>query len=138
MLFRSRFYQSHTHRVAIGNQRLIDCEKGQVRFTWRDRRDGDRRKEMSLPADEFMHRILTHVLPDRFLRIRHYPGAPGLANRGKSQRLARIRQLLGAQPPAAADQQPHTPAEWMRLLGIDIDRCPCCGELRKREPLPQG
>jgi hypothetical protein len=126
----------YTHRVAIGNQRLIGCEQGQVHFTWRDRRDGDRRKEMSLPAEEFMHRFLTHVLPDRFLRIRHYGF---LANRGKSQRLARIRQLLGAQPPAAADQQPHTAAEWMRLLlGIDIDRCPCCGELLQSEPLPRN
>jgi hypothetical protein len=119
--------------VAISNDRLISAADGQVRFTWRDRRDGDRRKELSLPAEEFLHRFLTHVLPDHFLRIRHY-GL--LANRGKHERLIHIRQLLGAQPSAAADERPHTAADWMRLLGIDIDRCPCCGELLQRATLP--
>ena len=35
---------------------------------------------------------LTHVLPDRFQRVRHYGF---LANRGKGERLACIRRVLG-------------------------------------------
>ena len=123
----------YTHRVAISNHRLLDCQDGQVRYHYRDRRDGDRLKTDVLPAEEFIHRFLKHVLPDRFLRIRHY-GL--LANCIKQKELARCRELLGARLPATADEQPHTAADWMRvLLGIDITRCPCCGAELHREIL---
>lgn len=124
----------YTHRVAIGNHRLLSCEAGQVRYRYRDRRDGDRLKTDVLPAEEFLHRFLRHVLPDRFSRVRHY-GL--LANRGKRQRLARCRELLGARPPQA-DEQPTTAAEWMHIvLGIDITCCPGCGGQLQRESLPR-
>jgi hypothetical protein len=122
----------YTHRVAISNQRILNCVDGQVRYRYRDRRDGDRLKTDVLPAEEFIHRFLQHVLPDRFLRIRHY-GL--LANCLKARQLARCRQLLGTRPPAA-DDQPHTAADWMHvLLGIDITRCPCCGGTLYRQEL---
>lgn len=123
----------YTHRAALSNDRLLSCDDGQVRFTYRDRADGDRRKIADLPADEFLRRFLEHVLPDRFQRIRHY----GLfANRGKGERLARCRELLGARPFAVADEQPQTAAEWIRtLLGVDLERCPGCGEPLRCEPL---
>src|SRR3990167_1332108 len=124
----------YTHRVAISNQRLLSCDNGEVSFTYRDRSDGDRRKTMRLPVDEFLGRFLQHVLPDRFMRIRHY-GL--LASRDKQQRLARCRELLGAAA-VAVDESPssRTPVEWMLSLGIDITRCPCCGDILHREVLP--
>ena len=124
----------YIHRVAISNHRILDCRDGQVRFSYRDRRDGDRRKIARLPAVEFLRRFLAHVLPDGFMRIRHY----GLfANRGRRQRLDHVHRLLGTPGPAAADPPPQTAADWMRLLvGIDIDRCPACGEMLHRESLP--
>jgi hypothetical protein len=115
----------YTHRVAISNHRLLDCRDGQVRYTYRDRRDGDRRKVDELPAGEFLHRFLQHVLPDGFFRIRHY-GL--LANCVKRQRLAECRRLLGARAPVVADEPPRTATQWlMLLLGIDITQCPQCG-----------
>jgi hypothetical protein len=123
----------YTHRVAISNHRILACQDGQVRYSYRDRRDGDRLKTDLLPAEEFLRRFLQHVLPDRFLRIRHY-GL--LANRVKQKQLARCRLLLGARPPATADEQPSTAADWMRvLLAIDITRCPRCGDPLHREVL---
>jgi hypothetical protein len=122
----------YTHRVAISNHRILNCRDGEVRYRYRDRRDGDSLKTDVLPAAEFVHRFLLHVLPDRFLRIRHY-GL--LANCVKQKHLARCRQLLGVQA-AAADDQPSTAADWMRiLLGIDITRCPGCGAGLHREIL---
>ncbi len=116
----------YTHRVAIGNERLVHCENGEVAFRYRDRRDGDRVKQKVLPAEEFLHRFLQHVLPDNFQRVRHY-GL--LANCVKRTKLARCRELLGCHAPPVADSEPRTAAEWMfHLLGIDINRCPCCGE----------
>jgi hypothetical protein len=124
----------YTHRAAISNHRILACQDGQVRYSYRDRRHGDRLKTDLLPAEEFLRRFLQHVLPNRFLRIRHY-GL--LANRVKQKHLARCRQLLGTRPPTTADQQPSTAADWMRvLLGIDITRCPRCGEQLYRHVLP--
>ncbi len=52
---------------------------------------------MSLPATEFIRRFLLHVLPDGFMRIRHYGY---LANRHRQQKLATCRRLLGAATPS--------------------------------------
>ena len=124
---------SYTHRVAISNHRLLSCQDGQVTFSYRDRSDGDCRKTRRVPANEFIGRFLKHVLPDRFMRIRHY-GL--LANRGKRQRLARCRQLLGTPRLAANADAPQKAADWMwQLLGIDITRCPRCGDVLFREQL---
>ena len=72
---------------------------------------------MRLASDEFIRRFLIHVLPSSFHRIRHY----GIfANGGRTENLARARQLLGIAPtqsePSDADEQP------MHALP-----CPCCG-----------
>jgi hypothetical protein len=121
----------YTHRVAISNQRLISCQDGQVSFGYRDRRDGDRRKIATVPADEFIRRFLQHILPDGFRRIRQYGF---LANCVKKECLAQCRQLLGAKAPDAPAKK--SVADWMNLLlGIDITRCPCCGAALCRESL---
>jgi hypothetical protein len=114
----------YTHRVAISNARLPSCDFDQVLFYYRDRAAGDIRKTMSLPADEFVRRFLCHVLPSGFQRIRHY-GL--LASRNKQQCLTRCRQLLGM--PAPEPPVKKTTAEWLLLLlGIDVQRCPVCGQ----------
>jgi predicted Zn-ribbon and HTH transcriptional regulator len=123
----------YTHRVAIGNQRLVNCEDGQVTYRYRDRRDGDRLKTDVLPVAEFLRRFLQHILPDGFQRVRHY-GL--LANRGKRARLAHCRMLLGARPRSASAEARQTAVEWVRqVLGIDLTRCPQCGGELRREPL---
>jgi hypothetical protein len=126
----------YTHRVAISNERLISCDQGQVRFRYRDRRDGDRVKSAELPAAQFIGRFLMHVLPDRFLRIRHYGF---LANRDKQKSLARCRALLGVPPPVMSQDQPRTRDQWVHdVLGIAPGWCPCCGHVLLRVALPRG
>ena len=124
----------YTHRVAISNHRLLSLKNGQVEFAYRDRRDGDRKKTMQLPAEEFIHRFLKHTLPNRFMRIRHY-GL--LANRSKKERLARCRELLGTSSPEP--KEPKTLADWILLwTGKDVTHCPNCGcaELATEEISP--
>lgn len=58
-----RYLAHYTHRVAIANGRLLRLENGQVTFRWRDSAHGNQQKTMTLPALEFMHRFLLHVLP---------------------------------------------------------------------------
>jgi hypothetical protein len=62
----------YTHRVAISNNRLVSMDNGKVRFRWKDYRDGNRQKNMTLDANEFIRRFLIHVLPDGFHRIRYF------------------------------------------------------------------
>ena len=116
----------YTHRVALSNNRLVDHAEGRVRFRWRDYADHDRVKVMTLAADEFLRRFLLHVVPRGFMRIRHF-GL--LANRTRRDTLPRCRALLGQPPPETAP--PESVAHLLqRLVGVDLARCPVCGEGR--------
>jgi hypothetical protein len=118
----------YVQRVAISNERLLAFEQDSVRFAWRDRARANQCKTKCLPAAEFLDRFLLHVLPSGFMRIRHY-GL--LANRHKRQRLAQARAALNR--PAAAPALVETvQAFCLRVLDIDIHRCPTChiGTLR--------
>ena len=115
----------YTHRVAISNNRLVDIDQGKVRFRWKDYRDGNRQKTMSLAADEFIRRFLLHVLPDGFQRIRYYGF---LANRHRGQKLARCRQLLAMPPPEPTDEaavQDYRD-QYQQLTGASLTECPAC------------
>ena len=89
-----KYLARYTHRVAISNQRLVSLEAGEVTFRWKDYSQGNGQKEMTLTASEFTRRFLLHVLPAGFMRIRHYGF---LANRCRSEKLARCRKLLAAE-----------------------------------------
>jgi hypothetical protein len=62
----------YTHRVAISNHRLISLADGQVTFRWRDSAHHNEQKVMRLSLDEFLRRFLLHLLPQGFVRIRHF------------------------------------------------------------------
>jgi hypothetical protein len=117
----------YTPRVALSNERILSVDAGRVRFRWRDYADGDRVKVMELEAAEFIRRFLLHIVPEGFVRIRHF-GL--LANRPRKDKLARCRQVL-AQPPAPAPRPVESVhALMLRLTGIDIARCPVCQQGR--------
>ncbi|MGH8474051.1 MAG: IS91 family transposase, partial [Gammaproteobacteria bacterium] len=134
-----RYLGRYTHRIAIGNERLLDGENGEVRFHYRDYAHGNKVKVMRLPAEQFIRRFLLHVLPKGFMRIRHY-GL--LANRYRTAHLAACRAALDAPTPAPAE--PETVEAFLsRVLGTDANRCPHCGQGRLRPiralpPLPRA
>jgi hypothetical protein len=78
---------------------------------------------LTLDAHEFIRRFLLHVLPDGFMRIRHFGF---LANRAKKRTLAQCRKLLGLYP--ALPDLPKRSAQQLlqELTGVDPSRCPCC------------
>jgi hypothetical protein len=90
-----KYLARYTHRVAIGNSRLLDFEDGKVRFRSKDYAHGGRKRVLTLTASEFVRRLLLHVLPRGLVRIRHY-GI--LSNRHRRDELALCRQLLGKAP----------------------------------------
>jgi hypothetical protein len=123
----------YTHRVAIANHRLLDIDDGQVRFHWKDSRDGHPQKAMTLAADEFIRRFLLHVLPAGFHRIR-YDGF--LGNRDRHEKLARCRHLLGMTPPHVPPSESTLPKDYRDryedLTGRSLRDCPVCHQGRMR------
>ena len=69
----------YTHRVAIANGRLLDCHDGRVSFRWKDYRAQNKSKAMTLDANEFMRRFLTHVLPKASAAFATSASSPTLA-----------------------------------------------------------
>ena len=126
----------YTHRVAISNHRIVGLSDGKVTFTARNRKKGTT-EAITLDAVEFIRRFLLHVLPKRFVRIRHYGF---LANRGKKKNIGLCRMLmnLAADIPVVRDQSVE--AIMMVQAGIDILRCPSCkqGTMRKLYEIPEG
>ena len=114
----------YTHRVAIANSRLVGLADGRVNFLWRDYRHHDKRKVMTLDADEFIRRFLLHVLPDGFHRVRHYGY---LANGVRVAKLACCRRLLAAPEPAPPAAASDYRERYQQLTGRSLDLCPCCG-----------
>jgi hypothetical protein len=113
----------YTHRVAISNDRIISLHRGEVTFTYRDRARGNRRSKRTVPAAELIRRFLLHVLPDSYVRVRHFGF---LANRCKGQLLSLCRRLLGCRAESESSETPSTRELLMRLTGIDLRRCPRC------------
>ena len=116
----------YTHRIAIGNERLVALENGQVTFRYRDRRHGNVSKQLSLAAPDFVRRFLLHVLPHGFVRVRHF----GIqANVCRTRLLDRARQALHSPAPSRPDTscQESWQALFERVTGRDPNRCPWCG-----------
>lgn len=90
----------YTHRVGISDRRLLalDAQSGAVTFSWKDYADSAKDKAMTLDAVEFVRRFRSHILPPRFVKIRHY-GL--LSNRNRRTKIAQCKILLPP-PPAAA------------------------------------
>ena len=118
-----KYLARYTHRVAISDSRLLDFEDGVVRFRYKDYVHGDRKRVMALSASEFVRRLLLHVLPAGFARIRHY-GL--LSNRRRREDLAVCRELLGDGP---AEPRPEETVEVPEgAESITPTRvCPNCG-----------
>jgi hypothetical protein len=114
----------YTHRVAIANSRIIGIDDTQVRFRWKDYRQPDKPKVMTLNADEFIRRFLLHVLPGGFRRIRHFGF---LANAHRTAKLATIRTLLDVPTPDLDVSLSDYRTRYALLTGRSLDICPCCG-----------
>jgi Putative transposase/Transposase zinc-binding domain len=116
----------YTHRVAICNDRIVDIEGDEVKFTWRDYRDNNQKKTMTLSADQFIGRFLLHVLPSGFQRIRYYGF---LGNRHRKEKLEQCRQLLGMAPsksPSVTVKLEDYRDRYEKLTGRSLRECPVC------------
>ena len=100
----------YTHKVAISNHRISHVDEATVSFTYKDYRDGGNTKQMILSNVEFVRRFAQHILPLRFVRIRHYGILSSTWKRGKLQALqASLKVERKANP-----------------VNTRLRKCPCC------------
>ena len=128
-----KYLGRYTHRVAISNQRLVAADDQAIKFATKDGQFA------TLDPVTFVRRFLDHVLPDRFVKIRHY----GLyASSNVNGRLETARALLPPeqQPPPKVEPVPATETKEVdptdvltALLGTELLRCPACklGTMRR-------
>jgi hypothetical protein len=129
------YLSRYTHRVAISNRRLLAADGQSVTFAYKDYAQNGRPKTMTLALAEFVRRFCLHVLPERFVKIRHY-GL--LGHRKRQERLAHARQLLAVATPPAKE----TPAARPPRTAPAPARCPFCQQpalvLVREVPPPRG
>lgn len=120
----------YTHRVAIGNRRIVAFDGQHVTFRYRASLEPYTEATRTLSLDAFIERFCLHVLPKGFTRIRSYGF---LAGHQRARKLSTIRRLIGfASCPARVPPPEDT------HVG-----CPNCGkgqrhearELRALEPI---
>ena len=109
----------YTHRVAISNHRLADFKDGKVTFRWKDYAHGNKRRLMTVTAEEFLRRFLLHTLPRGFVRIRFFGF---LANRQRAGLLTLCRQTLETNPRPHSPSPPTAPQPTCGTW-----TCPLCG-----------
>jgi hypothetical protein len=120
----------YTHKIAISNHRIKNIEQHAVTFIYKDYRDAAKKKQMTLPVHEFIRRFALHILPKRFVRIRHY-GL--LSSTRKSTDLPIIHKQLNS------IYMPVIKKDWQKVsserLGYDPQKCPCCIQKSMRQLL---
>jgi hypothetical protein len=119
--------------IAISNSRIIRYDGHTVIFRYKDRKDGNATKPETVSGENFSKLFLQHVLPDRFVRIRHY----GLLASRRRKDLERSREQLGGPKPPKPHKESWVVA-FRRIFGSDPLLCPRChtGRLVVLDVLP--
>lgn len=114
----------YTHRIAISNHRIISYKDGKVSFKWKDYKNNNQKKIMTLDDIEFIRRFLLHVIPENFMRIRSFGY---LSNRSKKEKLSQCQELLKVK---GTGIEIKTEESWQDLVfeltGIDPTICKKC------------
>lgn len=114
----------YTHRIAITNARIQSVTEEGVTFSAKDYKNGSVLKDVTLSSKEFIRRMMMHVLPSGFQKIRYYGF---LNNRSKQKNLAVIFRIQGHQKFKALLSGLSMAEVLKQVLGHDISICPECG-----------
>jgi hypothetical protein len=116
----------YVYRIAVSNHRIVNVQAGKVTFEYYDNQEGGKLKRLTVSAVDFIGLFLMHVLPRRFVRIRHF----GLHHPSCRGKLQQARKLLGL-PFELPVMLKLKLLDWLMLI-LDTDQdprlCPYCGE----------
>ena len=120
------YLSRYVYRTAIMSSRIIKAENNLIHFYWKDYRD-NKRKIMKLNPMEFIKRVLLHVLPLGFQKIRYYGF---LCNRNKTENIFKIREIFNVVVDASIDLLSTVIKDVNKVIyyfrGVDITLCPIC------------
>jgi len=118
-----KYLGQYTHRIAISNWRLLKLEGEMVHFKVRDNQNRGRKKIKILHVRNFLRRYLLHIVPKRYVRIRHF-GL--LGSRMKKVKIALIRKLTSVIKSVKIDIHVNWKDLLKNIRGIDVGLCPKC------------
>ena len=101
----------YTHKIAISNHRIRSVDNQNVTFNYKDYSQHGFKKAMTLTHQEFIRRFALHILPKRFVKIRHYGF---LSSTWKRKKLKLLQEQLQAKVLEKVEKQAFSP------------KCPCC------------
>ena len=104
----------YTHKIAISDHRITSIGEKDVMFSYKDYRQGGKKQIMRLTHGEFVRRFALHILPKRFVRIRHYGF---LSGSWKSEKLPRLQTSFAG---SVAVKKVEVIKSW------SLPSCPCC------------
>lgn len=114
----------YTHKVAITSHRITNIGNTTVTFNYKDYKDGSKVKSMTLTHEEFVRRYELHILPFKYVKIRH---AGYMCHRGKSERIANLCQQLELPKPMPKVAMSVGLCILLKT-GIDITICKKCNQ----------
>jgi len=101
----------YSHKIAISNHRIKGIDNENVTFEYKDYRVAGVKKQMTVTHQEFIRRFSLHILPKRFVKIRHYGF---LSSSWKRQKLKLLQEKLQVKVLEKAEKKLYLP------------KCPCC------------
>lgn len=110
----------YSHKIALSNHRIKAIQDNKVTFSYKDYAHGSVTKLMTLDAHEFLRRFCLHILPPKFVKIRHYGF---LSSRAKVK--LKIHQLKEGKLPDKTVKLTYAEITKSQL-GFDVEQCPCC------------
>ncbi len=111
----------YTHRVGIANSRLLDVTEDRVTFATKNGNTA------TVHPVEFLERLVQHVLPPGFHKIRH-AGLYGSLQAGGL--LEKARAIVGT------CKKPRKDPSDLERVERESQTCPVCGGALRRTPLP--
>ena len=111
-----QYLAPYVFKVAISNRRIVSLTDRTVTFTYRKPRS-TRPRTTSLDALEFIRRFLQHVLPDGFMKVRHFGFLPASCAIPPET----IRRLIVPAHPSDGQLTPCSPPKPFAAC------CPTCG-----------
>lgn len=116
----------YTHRIALSNARIVSYKDNKVSFKYKDYKDNNKLKIMTLDEKEFFRRFMMHILPKYFCHIRHY-GL--LASANKTERFKNLRVITNTK--AKESSYIRNPIKILNeIFKRDIRICKSCGQFK--------
>lgn len=106
-----KYLANYLNQPPLREHQLERDDAAGVSFRYRD--NGGEVKRVTVSGEEFVRRLLQHVLPKGFQRVRHY----GWLGAAAKQKRERIQALLDWRAPERVPAAPVPPP-----------KCPCCGK----------